>query len=186
MLTIPTWLSEKRHSVNPTTTVPLAVATAVTIFIALGYFAASSEHLFATTDDDITTVLSASPRSHDITKFASFVFPPVVLWSGIPVCAIVVRYNLIAEGFLEPQGAQFVSAVTKLHCRCLARLPFLGSASSHIRGGWCAHQAAYALTLALSRLPRPPPHLFPISSPCFAGDRCFRGSSRWSCTAAPS
>jgi len=111
VLTLPSWLNEKKTEVSESLAISTSLVITTVLFVAIGFTAASAEfNRFATTDDDITTVLIDSNKSDSLTRLGAFVFPPVVLWSGIPVCAIVVRYNLIVEGVLGPCAAAVVAA----------------------------------------------------------------------------
>lgn len=47
----------------------------------------------------------------ETTRFASYLFPPVVLWSGIPVFAIIIRYNLVQEKVCGVGMANLIAVV---------------------------------------------------------------------------
>merc|ERR1719171_625582 len=75
------------------------------MFLALGWVGATyylSEGVKY--DVDILSALSR-PDSGSIGRFASFIFPPTALVSGIPVFSIVTRYNLVDSGMCSPRVA---------------------------------------------------------------------------------
>ena len=90
-------LNEKKPDVGVNQTVTGSVWLSVLMFIVLGWTAAGAfPSNFRDSADDITSVLTL-PTSHvsETTRLAAYFFPPVVLWSGIPVFAIIIRYNLL-------------------------------------------------------------------------------------------
>ena len=114
ILTIPSWLNEKKPEVDVNETVTWSVWLSVLMFVVLGYTAASvyPSEFRDSNDDLLTVILDGDSGATAFTRTCAYIFPPVVLWSGIPVFSIIVRYNLLQEGLCGPRAANFIAVVS--------------------------------------------------------------------------
>lgn len=114
ILTIPSWLNEKKPEVGVNETVTWSVWLSVLLFVVLGYMAASAypSEFGDSNDDLITVILNGGKGVTGLTRACAYIFPPVVLWSGIPVFSIIVRYNLLQEEVCGPRMANLIAVIS--------------------------------------------------------------------------
>ena len=96
--TVPSWLNEKAPGVGVATSTWVSIALSTAMFMVLGLLGGlgmdypNGEDLLAAINDP------SQPRILLISQIATYIFPIAALVSGIPVFAIIIRYNLVREG----------------------------------------------------------------------------------------
>lgn len=112
--TIPSWLNEKKPGVGVNSSIWWSVVISVLLYIGLGYFGAIAKGLDFTQGDALYTQLLAHPSKNRVvsifTQAAVYMFY-ITLISGVPVYSIIVRYNLLQEGFPSKFWANMIAVV---------------------------------------------------------------------------
>ena len=98
ILTIPSWLAEKGPAVRVNRSIWLALCVGTVQFFALGLLGAWA--LDFDNGNDVLAVLTdpATPHILLASKIGAFVLPLAALLTGIPIFAIIIRYNLLQIG----------------------------------------------------------------------------------------
>jgi len=107
VVTIPSWLNEKKHGVNVNSAVwwPALVGFLMKLFVGLlGSWA------FAHPTSNILTNL-ASGSMPEVTRYSSYLWNLLTLVPGIPILAIMVKYNLITGKIANPFMANILGVV---------------------------------------------------------------------------
>ena len=110
VMTVPSWLAEKRPGVSVSRTIIGAVAISTLLYVLLGLCSVTSPIVWSGTDLISTLVYSSQPVWL-ISRIAAFVFPLTTLLTSIPVFAVVVRYNLVNARLVSVFVQVFMCAV---------------------------------------------------------------------------
>ncbi|GAB5359374.1 hypothetical protein AAMO2058_000538500 [Amorphochlora amoebiformis] len=108
VVTVPSWVNEKRNDVNISTTLGMSITIGALMFAlmgAVGGMAYKFSH-----GADLLTKLSM-PDQWLATRVSAQLFPPLVLVPGIPILSIIVRYNLLENKVCGPVMANIVGVV---------------------------------------------------------------------------
>lgn len=112
--TIPSWLNEKKEGVGVNSSIWWSVVLSALLYIGLGYFGAVAKGLNFDTGNALYTELLGVPIHsvvmHTLTRVMVYLFY-ITLISGIPVYSIIVRYNLLQEGFPSKFWANMIAVV---------------------------------------------------------------------------
>ena len=104
---IPSWLNEKAPHVPSQRVVILAVTASTVLYLALGFVGAASTLNFSS-GADLLSLLVNTDGIWLVSKIAVFVFPAANLMTSIPIFSLLVRYNLVNEGWLSAGPANAV------------------------------------------------------------------------------
>jgi hypothetical protein len=99
VVSIPSWVNEKREDVSINKSVWYSSGVGTFIFVILGIFGGWAFDF--PNNNDILDVINTKSRGEVLKVIAEvsvYVFPIVVLLSSIPVYSIIIRYNLIESG----------------------------------------------------------------------------------------
>jgi hypothetical protein len=98
VVTLPSWLAEKKPTVRVASAVWSAIGVSTAQFFVLGLLGAWA--LDFAEGDDVLAVLTdpTTPRVTTVAKIGAFILPMAALLSGIPVFSIIIRYNLLQVG----------------------------------------------------------------------------------------
>jgi len=92
IVTIPSWVNEKKPGVSIHRSVWTTLALGILSFVIIGWTGAAA----FTTDSDVDLLAKlSSPGTGLAARVATYLFPPVALLSGIPIFSIIIRYNLM-------------------------------------------------------------------------------------------
>ena len=89
-ITVPSWLQEKRESVDPVKTIWMSTSFCAVLYVVFGLAAAMS---FPAVGDNMLTLL-ASPRARHLTKVSAALFGFVIIGCGVPVFCVIVKNTL--------------------------------------------------------------------------------------------
>jgi len=119
VVTLPSWLNEKSHSVDVTPILWESLGFATIFRIAIGLFGGLAYCLTIKNCNGTrcqkkhaANILNslAGPKNWEITQYSSFIWDVATLIPGIPVLAVVMKYNLASGKILSPRNA-FIFAV---------------------------------------------------------------------------
>eukprot|EP00656_Telonema_subtile_P004711 TRINITY_DN12146_c0_g1_i1.p1 TRINITY_DN12146_c0_g1~~TRINITY_DN12146_c0_g1_i1.p1 ORF type:complete len:534 (-),score=122.03 TRINITY_DN12146_c0_g1_i1:236-1837(-) len=121
IVTIPSWVNEKKKDVSVNKSIWYSCIMGLFFKIGFGMFGAWAYQLTGpnavSSDTDCQNMLlildQSSGRAANpvITVVASYTFMIATLIPGIPVLAIVVRYNLVSGGLCSPRWASFWAVI---------------------------------------------------------------------------
>jgi hypothetical protein len=92
VVTVPSWVNEKKEGVSVNRSVVTAMAGATTMYITIGIFgglALSSSIQSGGTE--LLAVLTRSPHIHMFTKVMTYIFPLAAIITTIPIFSIIIR-----------------------------------------------------------------------------------------------
>jgi len=108
VVTVPSWVNEKRPDVKIHGSLLNSVAVGTLMFALMGAVGAMAYQFPA--GADLLTKLT-NPSQWFITRVLAQLFPPLVLVPGIPILSIIVRYNLLENRVCGVSLANFVAVV---------------------------------------------------------------------------
>ena len=115
VVTVPSWLNEKKRGVSVKQSILYAIVLSCFEFILLGCLAAASLPMKPGDGTDILGLLSSSskaiPHLWEATRYTASVFSLVALVSGIPVFSIIIRYNVLEQKLCSPLWANLFAVV---------------------------------------------------------------------------
>eukprot|EP00472_Partenskyella_glossopodia_P013010 CAMPEP_0197522766 /NCGR_PEP_ID=MMETSP1318-20131121/7849_1 /TAXON_ID=552666 /ORGANISM="Partenskyella glossopodia, Strain RCC365" /LENGTH=433 /DNA_ID=CAMNT_0043075243 /DNA_START=14 /DNA_END=1315 /DNA_ORIENTATION=+ len=106
VVTVPSWVNEKRRDVSIRKTLSYSMVTGALMFAAMG-LVGSMAYKFPHGADLLAKL--SYPNQWMLTRVLAQLFPPLVLVPGIPILSIVVRYNLLENRCCGPLVANLVS-----------------------------------------------------------------------------
>eukprot|EP00467_Chlorarachnion_reptans_P001881 CAMPEP_0114538878 /NCGR_PEP_ID=MMETSP0109-20121206/30384_1 /TAXON_ID=29199 /ORGANISM="Chlorarachnion reptans, Strain CCCM449" /LENGTH=532 /DNA_ID=CAMNT_0001722939 /DNA_START=166 /DNA_END=1761 /DNA_ORIENTATION=+ len=106
VVTVPSWVNEKRPDVNIHKTLWSSITTGTFLFILMGLVGAMAYKF--PHGADLLTKLS-HPNQWIITRVFAQLFPPLVLVPGIPILSIIMRYNLLENRICGPMLANLIA-----------------------------------------------------------------------------
>jgi amino acid permease len=110
--TIPSWLNEKKPSVDVSSTIWTAQALATGQYLIFAILAALSINFSAGTDALSMINSGGVEGMWEVSKIMTFIFPIANVYTSIPVFSIIVRYNLLQlDGIKVPVWAANLLAV---------------------------------------------------------------------------
>eukprot|EP00051_Salpingoeca_urceolata_P015051 m.192814 g.192814 ORF g.192814 m.192814 type:complete len:563 (+) comp18276_c0_seq1:459-2147(+) len=101
IVTIPSWVNEKKHHVNVNRAVWIPASVGLVLKIAVGllggwaYMLVQPDGTARPESSDILNILTAKGQP-EVTRYSAYLWDITTLIPGIPVLAIMVRYNLLA------------------------------------------------------------------------------------------
>ncbi|KAA0168848.1 hypothetical protein FNF27_02010 [Cafeteria roenbergensis] len=107
VVTIPSWLNEKKSGVSVNSAVWWPALVGFIMKLLIGLLGAWA---FAHPTDNILTNL-ASPPMPQVTRYSSYMWNLLTLVPGIPILAIMVKYNLITGKIVSPFMANILGVV---------------------------------------------------------------------------
>jgi hypothetical protein len=109
VVTVPSWLNEKRRDVSIHRTVWTTVLVGGSMFLGLGLIGGASKIDF--TNQDLLAAITGGKNSKWYAVLAAYLFPPAALLTGIPVFSIIIRYNLVENKICRPFVANLFAVV---------------------------------------------------------------------------
>jgi len=111
VITVPSWVNEKKESVSINKSIWSATSIATLFYLAIGLFGAMAFDF--NISDDLLTVINdrSSGVSHIIAQVCVYLFPAVALLSSIPVYSIIMRYNLVENNICRKSVANFWAVI---------------------------------------------------------------------------
>lgn len=94
-VTIPSWVNEKRPSVDINQTVWASTVSSTLLYAAVGWLGGRA---FDEMPDNMLACLSASDRVDAATHVCALLFGVFIIGCGIPVFCVLLRYNLVVSG----------------------------------------------------------------------------------------
>eukprot|EP01012_Entosiphon_sulcatum_P058463 TRINITY_DN8252_c0_g1_i1.p1 TRINITY_DN8252_c0_g1~~TRINITY_DN8252_c0_g1_i1.p1 ORF type:complete len:489 (+),score=55.17 TRINITY_DN8252_c0_g1_i1:53-1519(+) len=112
VVTIPSWVNEKKEAVSVHRTLGLAMPAALLAFVGVGWLAALAFPVPTNTDKapDLLAVLT-DPHVSVTARVGSYLFPWAALVSGIPIFSIIIRYNLLELQVCSKRVANLLAVV---------------------------------------------------------------------------
>jgi hypothetical protein len=107
VITIPSWMNEKKHKVKATPLLGVSSVLSTLIFMVLGVLGSMSYDF--SNGQDILSAINGGKHATFIDKTVVYLFPFVVLASSIPVYSIIVRYNLMDSGICNRTWANIIA-----------------------------------------------------------------------------
>ena len=104
---IPSWLNEKGPGVSATSSIVASVLISTALYLALGFVGAASTLDFSG-GSDLLSLLINTDGVWTASKVAVFIFPAANCMTSIPVFCLLVRYNLVNEGWASPAVANVI------------------------------------------------------------------------------
>jgi len=94
VITVPSWCNEKKPHVSVNGTIWLSIIVCVVIYGSLGFLAAA---VFGNRITESTNFLAlmSTHHSRSLTAITCQFFPLLTALTGVPVCSIICRYNLL-------------------------------------------------------------------------------------------
>mmetsp|Transcript_31874 Transcript_31874/g.44440 ORF Transcript_31874/g.44440 Transcript_31874/m.44440 type:complete len:599 (+) Transcript_31874:37-1833(+) len=108
VVTVPSWVNEKRKDVRIHETLSSTISTGTLMFALMGCVGAMAYQF--PNGADLLTKLSM-PSQWFVTRVLAQLFPPLVLVPGIPILSIIVRYNLLENRVCGPFNANMIAVV---------------------------------------------------------------------------
>mmetsp|Transcript_6762 Transcript_6762/g.10341 ORF Transcript_6762/g.10341 Transcript_6762/m.10341 type:complete len:529 (+) Transcript_6762:379-1965(+) len=108
VITIPSWINEKRENVPIRSMVWQTTVLGALMFALVGFLGAMS-HKY-THGEDLLSVLTSNSVSL-CTRLVTYLFPLFSLVTSIPVFSIIMRYNLLENNICTPAVANFWSVI---------------------------------------------------------------------------
>lgn len=102
-VTVPSWCNEKRRSSNVNRTVWTAVLSSTLIYLSVGLLGGFSFPNL--NDSDILTAINRASNGSVIDQISVYLFPLIVVASGIPIYSIIIRYNLVENNICSRRWA---------------------------------------------------------------------------------
>lgn len=115
--TLPSWVNEKQPRVNVNRVVWSSCFTSLVLKLGVGLFGAWAYAMSTATDpavkaDKQNILLVMNDMSPQwVTQASTYLFNVTTLIPGIPVVAVIVRYNLLSSGRVGACGASFLGVV---------------------------------------------------------------------------
>jgi hypothetical protein len=113
VITIPSWINEKKQGVGINKSVWIATSISTVFYLAIGFFGAWSLSFDQQQDilDGIVVQAHGPKWLHVVSKVCVYLFPIVVLLSSIPVFSIIIRYNLVENKICRKSIANFWAVI---------------------------------------------------------------------------
>eukprot|EP00397_Hematodinium_sp_SG-2012_P037764 GEMP01040976.1.p1 GENE.GEMP01040976.1~~GEMP01040976.1.p1 ORF type:complete len:473 (+),score=50.51 GEMP01040976.1:259-1677(+) len=110
VITVPSWCNEKVPSVSVNKTIWLSIVICVLVYGVLGFLAATvfGERITGSTN---FLALMGNHRPGGLTAITCQFFPLLTALTGVPVCCIICRYNLLQSKIARSVGVANVIAV---------------------------------------------------------------------------
>jgi len=108
VVTVPSWVNEKRKDVRIHETLSSTISTGTLMFALMGCVGAMAYQF--PNGADLLTKLSM-PSQWFVTRVLAQLFPPLVLVPGIPILSIIVRYNLLENRVCGPFVGNMIAVV---------------------------------------------------------------------------
>jgi hypothetical protein len=109
VVTVPSWLNEKRREVSVHHTVWMTILVGGSMFLGLGLIGGASNVDFS--NQDLLAAVTSGKNSGWYAILAAYLFPPAALLTGIPVFSIIIRYNLVENKICRPLVANLFAVV---------------------------------------------------------------------------
>jgi len=109
VVTVPSWLNEKRRDVSVHHTVWMTILLGGSMFLGLGLIGGASKVDFS--NQDLLAAVTSGKNSGWYAVLAAYLFPPAALLTGIPVFSIIIRYNLVENKICSPLVANLFAVV---------------------------------------------------------------------------
>lgn len=116
VITIPSWINEKKDSVNASLAIWSSLIPGILSFCLIGALGAMTTIVGNATRQspgeglDLTVALGG-PTISLIARISTFVFPWVALVNGVPVMSIIIRYNLLENKICNKMWANLFAVV---------------------------------------------------------------------------
>jgi amino acid permease len=111
VMTVPSWLNEKRRSSNVNKVVWYGLSFSAVQYILVGVMGAMAFPHLGVGEDILTALNKADDGSKILNQIGTYVFPLVAIASGIPVYSIIVRYNLLENKVCGKALANFFAVI---------------------------------------------------------------------------
>lgn len=111
IITVPSWINEKKPEVNITKSVWITTTAATSLYIILGVLGSLAFNFSSASDILSAFVENTSGPLKVISQICVYLFPAAALLSTIPIFSIVIRYNLIQSGLIKSKGLNNFAAV---------------------------------------------------------------------------
>eukprot|EP01119_Soliformovum_irregulare_P012256 TRINITY_DN3171_c0_g1_i1.p1 TRINITY_DN3171_c0_g1~~TRINITY_DN3171_c0_g1_i1.p1 ORF type:complete len:345 (+),score=92.59 TRINITY_DN3171_c0_g1_i1:479-1513(+) len=111
VITVPSWVNEKRASVPINASLWTATSIATLFYLSVGLFGAWAFDYGPNQDLLDAININSHGVAHDIARVFVYLFPIVALLSSIPVFSIIIRYNLVENNICRKPWANFWAVV---------------------------------------------------------------------------
>jgi hypothetical protein len=111
-VSVPSWINELRPNTSINKPIWLSAALSTFIYLLIGIVGAMGQQYVG--DQDVLDALNQIPGSEGLrltARITAFAFPLITLLSGIPVFAVVIKYNLIENAICNKYWANFWGVV---------------------------------------------------------------------------
>jgi len=111
VITVPSWINEKREGVGVNKSIWLATSISTVFYMGVGLFGALTFD-FKGNEDLLDVINNETTGSlHLISRICVYMFPVAALLSSIPVFSIVIKYNLLDNDMCSKKVANFWAVV---------------------------------------------------------------------------
>eukprot|EP00392_Amoebophrya_sp_AT5.2_P004872 g4881.t1 len=93
---VPSWLNEKKPSVSVNETIWFSMGICVAIYLVVGLLGAAYFGHLLTEESNFLSVMIHRSASFPV-RFTCYAYPVVASLTGVPLCSIVCRYNLLEQ-----------------------------------------------------------------------------------------